>query len=797
MKKRSSTLSFRSHAVARARLAFAAAFFLAVVGLTLAPDAYSADSPFNADQVLDQYCVRCHNPDDLAGELALDEADPRDPMANHALWENVIKKLKHRQMPPLGKRRPDDSTYDAMIASLESSIDAAVALNPNPGRTDTFRRLTRTEYQNAIRDLLALEIDAAALLPDDDVSYGFDNITVGGLSPTLLERYLAAAKHIARVALGRPLSTPKGEIITVPVERTQEDHIDGLPFGTRGGANIRYTFPVDGEYDIQIRLMRNRDEQVEGLRESHEIELMLDGALVERFEIAPPSDELTQFDVDRHLVARVQVEAGPRDLAAGFAVKSAALIETERQPNLAHFSFDRSPRVLPAIYSLSVMGPYNASGPGDTPSRERIFTCAPGESADEDQCATDIISTLMKRAYRRPITEQDLEAPLRFYAAAKVEGGFDKGIEMALRAVLTSPHFLFRMETEPLEHPGATPYEIADIELASRLSFFLWSSLPDDELRERAANGELSQPDAINEQIKRMLADPRSEALVTSFASQWLYLRNLASTSPSTRLFMDFDDNLRQSMRRETELFLDSILREDRSVLDMLRADYTFVNERLAKHYGIPNIYGTRMRRIELGGDTQRGGLLTQASVLTVTSYANRTSPILRGKWILANILGNPPDPPPPNVPSLKERSSTGEQRTLREQISAHREDPACAGCHNLMDPLGFALENYDAIGRWRTKDGDFPVDATGSLLDGVQFDGAVELQQAILRRPEIFVQTLTEKLMTYALGRGLEHYDAPAVRKIVREAAQQDFRFSAIITGIINSAPFQMRSTQ
>jgi hypothetical protein len=699
--------------------------------------------------------------------------------------------------PPAGLPRPDEKVYAALVSSLESSLDRAAAAKPDPGRTDTFRRLNRTEYQNAVRDLLAIDVDITSLLPGDESSHGFDNVTVGNLSPTLLERYLTAARKISRLAIGSPVRSPGGETITLPPDLTQEEHVDELPFGTRGGKVVRYTFPLDGEYEIQLRLARDRNEHVEGLYEPHQVELMLDGERVKLFTVKPPPSNTDHHAVDQDLRLRAKVTAGPHAVGVAFLRKHWALLETERQPYQAHFNMDRHPRVQPALYSVSITGPYGAAAPGDTPSRRRIFTCRPARPGDEDACAANILGKLMRRAYRRPVTASDLRVPLKFYKDARASGGFEESIEMGLRAVLVSPEFLFRVEQDPAGVAPGSAYRISDLELASRLSFFLWSSLPDDELLDAAIQGKLHTPAVLEKQTRRMLADPRSRALVGNFAEQWLYLRNLASTTPDMRAFPDFDDNLRQSFRRETELFFESILREDRSVLDLLRANYTYVNERLAKHYGIPNIYGSRFRRVTFGEGAERGGLLRQGSVLTVTSYATRTSPVIRGKWVLDNILGLPPPPPPSVVPALKENTGAGKTLTMRQRLALHRDNPACSGCHQLMDPVGFALENYDAVGRWRTVADGAPLDTAGALPDGEKFNGVAGLEKALLSRPEIFVSTLSEKLLTYALGRGVEYYDEPAIRGVVRQARAADFRFSSLNKGIVGRTPFQMRRSQ
>ena len=753
------------------------------------------DAPPRA--LVDKYCIGCHNERVKAGGLALNNIVTQSIGQNTAVWEKVVRKLRARYMPPVGLPRPDESTYDSVVSSLESSLDRIAAAKPDPGRTDTFRRLNRTEYHNAIRDLLALDIDVSSLLPSDDSSHGFDNVTVGELSPTLLERYLSAAQKISRLAIGGAVRAPGGETIELPADLTQEQHFDELPFGTRGGTAVHYTFPLDAEYEIQLRLTRDRNEHVEGLRAEHQVELTIDGERIQVFTAKPPPANADQSIVDKDFHLRVPVKAGSHELAATFIKKPSVLLETDRQPYQAHFNADRHPRIQPALYSISVTGPFNASGPGDTVSRQRIFVCHPQKVSEQDACAKRILSAVARRAWRGPVKDSELQVPLRFYREAREQAGFEDGIEKALRAVLMSPRFLFRIEQDPAGIAPRTPYALSDLDLASRLSFFLWSSIPDDELLEAAIHGSLKQPAVLEKEVRRMLADPRSEALVNNFAEQWLYLRNLASASPDARLFPDFDDNLRQSFRRETEMFFESIMREDRNVLDLLRANYTFVNERLAKHYGIPNVYGSRFRRVTFDEGSVRGGLLGQGSVLTVSSYATRTSPVIRGKWVLTNILGSPPPPPPPNVPPLKEEADSGKVLTMRERMAQHRANPACAGCHKLMDPIGFSLENYDAVGRWRATEGGVPVDAAGGLPDGSTFTGAAGLRLALLRNPELFVTTTTEKLLTYALGRGMEDADAPAVRGIVRTARGDDYRFSSLVLGIVNSTPFQMRRSQ
>ena len=754
--------------------------------------ALNAQEPAAHQRVVTQYCVTCHNDRLKTANLDLDTLITR-PLEDQAeAWERVVRKLRARQMPPAGRPRPDEATYDAVVASLESALDRMAAAHPSPGRTETFRRLTRTEYRNAIRDLLALDLDLSDLLPRDESSQGFDNITVTDLSPTLLERYVSAADRISRLAVGRPLSSPDVETVTMKPDRTQEWHVDGLPVGTRGGTLINHTFPLDGDYEIAIRLTRDRDEQVEGLREPHEVELLLDRERVRLFTVVPPRHVGDHSDVDRHLAIRLPVTAGPHQIGVTFLKQPWAVLETDRQPYDVHFNVYRHPRVQPGVYEVSISGPFDATGPGNTPSRDRIFVCRPHVEQEEEACAGQVVDTLMRRAYRRLVTKRDRDEILEFYRLGRPEG-FEAGIEMALSAILVSPEFLFRVERDPAGIAPGTPYQISDVELASRLSFFLWSSLPDDELLELATEGTLSQPDVLEQQVRRMLADDRSRTLLTNFVGQWLHLRNLESATPDMRLFPDFDDNLRQAMRRETELFLEQVIREDRSVLELLSADYTYLNERLARHYGIRHVYGSWFRRVPLDEESRRGGLLRQGSILTVTSYNTRTSPVIRGHWVLENLLGVPPPPPPPNVPPLEEKTVDG-SLSVRERLMEHRANPPCSGCHSLMDPVGFSLENFDAIGRWRDTEAGRPIDATGSFPGGAAFDGVAGLEQTLLARSDLFVTTLVEKLMTYALGRGVEYFDAPAVRRIARDARGQQLRFSSLILGIVSSHPFQMR---
>ncbi len=744
--------------------------------------------------LINQYCVSCHNPEEMKGDLSLETVAFEDPEANPEFWETVIRRLDSRQMPPPDRKRPSEATYEAVLSSLIDSLDTHAAAHPQPGRVDTFRRLNRTEYQNAIRDLLGVEIDARSLLPKDEESHGFDNVTLGTLAPSLLDRYITAAQKVSRLAIGRPLSAPKGYTYRIRPDVTQEKHVEGLPLGTRGGAIFDYTFPRDGEYEIEAVLTRDRNEHVEGLKEEHEMDILLGRKLVERFTVAPPEGRRDHSLVDKHLKTRVFVEAGPKSVGVTFLKNPYSLLENKRQPFKAHYNHHRHPRLSPAIYQVSITGPFNSPRVGDTPSRKKIFIVRPESAKEEEPAARTILSNLMERAFRRPISKSDLERPLKFYRDGAEEGGFESGIEAALNSILVSPEFLFRIEKEPRTIAAGDAYRISDIELASRMSFFLWSSLPDEELLDLAIEGRLSDPENLNAQVARMLPDDRSRNLVENFAGQWLHLRNLEAIVPDLRLYPDFDDNLRQAFWKETELFVESVLRENRSVLDLLKSDYTFLNERLAQHYEIPGIFGSGFRRVPLKPEYHRGGLLRQGSILTVTSYATRTSPVIRGNWVLENILGTPAKPPPPDVPALED-NKVDASLPMRERLAEHRANPACASCHDLMDPVGFALENFDAVGRWRVYENGAEIDVSGGLPDGSVFAGVESLENGLLERPELFVRALTEKLLIFALGRGVEPFDAPAVRKIVSDSKQTDYQFSSIIEGIVKSVPFQMRT--
>jgi hypothetical protein len=735
-------------------------------------------------EVLDNYCVSCHNPSKKKGALDLESILSGDIVGQSDTWEKVITRMQAREMPPPKKDRPSEAEYGAVLESLIGKLDAHAATSPTPGRVATFRRLNRTEYQNAIRDLLAVDIDAASLLPKDEESHGFDNVTVGTLSPTLVDRYITSAQKISRLAVGAATNTPGGETFRIPPDFTQEKHVDGLPIGTRGGALIPYTFPRDGEYEIEVLLSRDRNEHVEGMNGTHEMEILLDGAVVKAFTVKSDKDH---SQIDKHLKTRFTVSAGPKSVGVTFLQKSSSLLENKRQPFEASFNLHRHPRRSPAVYQVSITGPFESNSAGESPSRKRVFVA---KAEHGEAAARVILGRLMKLGYRRAVNESDFEKPMGFF---RTEAEFEAGIESALTSVLVSPEFLFRVEKEP-EGEGA--YQISDIELASRLSFFIWSSIPDEALLDLAIANKLSEPEVLESEVKRLLADPRAESLVDNFAGQWLHLRNLDSVVPDLRLFPDFDDNLRQAFRQETELFVASVFREGRSVLDLLKADYTYLNDRLARHYGIRGVYGNHFRRVSVTPDDHRGGLLRQGSILTVTSYATRTSPVIRGNWVLENILGTPAPPPPPNTPTLEENKVDAEL-PMRELLAKHRADSACATCHDRMDPVGFALENFDAVGRWREFENGGDIDVAGGLPDGRTLVGVEKLEEGLLERPELFVRTLSEKLLTFALGRGVEAFDAPAVREIVKEARENDARFSAIVLGIVKSVPFQMRGRE
>jgi mono/diheme cytochrome c family protein len=835
-----------------------------VVLLTTAPRGRAAAQHANADPeaaraLLKQYCAGCHSEAQRQRgvvPVAFDQLDPSDLTKDAKVWETVVRKMRAGVMPPSGMPRPDAARHDAFLDWLEQGLDRAAEQHLNPGRTEPFHRLNRTQYQHAIRDLLHVDVDVASLLPADDSSYGFDNIAgVLKLSPTLVERYLSAAQKISRLAVGTAPPSPTVDYFRIADDLAQDRQLPGQSFGTRGGTKIHYTFPMDAQYGIRVQLSRDLNEGIPVYTEDQQLEISVDGERATVFTLpgvggqAAPAEPAQDFDsaapaekaeapapqgrgaaagepqvgrrqpiaprggprlsrqgmgqrnrIDRDWEVRVPVKAGPHDVEVTFINATSTLPETARLPFQRPYPAGvniAETRTGAYLRSVEISGPHDPTGPGASPSREQIFVCHPAKPSDESACAKTIFATLARHAYRRPVTDTDLDPLLSFYSDGRKAGTFDEGVERGLRRLLISPEFLLRVETDPQESRPNTPHRISDLELASRLAFFLWDSLPDDELIAIAGRGQLRRPEVLSGQVRRMVADPRFDRFVESFGAQWLYLRNLAAVVPVQQSFPDFDDTLRQAFRHETELFLQSVVREDRSALDLLRADYTFVNERLARHYGIPNVTGSRFRRVTLPAETNRRGLLGQGSILTVTSYPDRTSPVVRGKWILENLLGAPPPAPPPNVPELKPNSFATQPLSMRERMAAHRKNPPCAGCHSMMDPLGFALEHFDGVGKWRTLDeSGGSIDASGAMPDGTKFDGAAGLAQALLQSDR-FVSTLTEKMLTYALGRGLEYYDAPAVRAIVRDSAKNDYRFSSIILGVVQSTPFQMRMTQ
>ena len=771
----------------------------------------SASPATDARAFLDRHCVACHNDRLRTANLLLDAADVTHIGAGPETWEKVVRKLRSGAMPPAGRRRPEPATLDSFVTWLETELDREAAAHPNPGRV-ADHRLNRFEYGNAVRDLLALEIDTGELLPADESDQGFDNIAeVLSMSPTLLGRYMFAARRISQLAVGDPTIGPAVETFNLSRGLRQDQRMnEGLPYGTRGGTLIRHYFPLDGEYLVKIRLGRNfTNSRIRAIRTREEIDVLLDGALVTRFTIGGECNDsdaphCTGSGIYRtspyHLIAddilevRFSASAGMHDLGVAFVRKSVlteGMAPTLLPPRHTSSTYE-APRM--DVDTVRLEGPFDPTGPGDTPSRRRIFVCRPTGGADAEPCAREILGTLARRAYRRPVTDADVETLLQFYRSGYREGGFERGIQEGLARLLVSPQFLFRIERDPAQLAAGGVYEISDLELASRLSFFLWSSIPDDELLDIAADGKLRDPGVLGAQVRRMLADPRAAALARNFGGQWLYIRNLQAVDPDASAYPEFDDNLREAFQRETELFLESQMRDDRPLTELLTADYSYLNERLARFYGVRNVYGAHFRRVPLR-DPNRAGLLGHGSVLTVTSYATRTSPVVRGKYLLDNILGAPPPPPPPNVPALEDAAGDGhEPASIRELMATHRRNPACAVCHLRMDPLGFALENFDGIGRWRDMDGSTPIDASGELPDGTAFDGPVEFREALLDRSGEFVRTFAEKLLTYALGRPVQHYDIPAVRAILRDASADDHRWSSLVLGIVESPPFQMR---
>ena len=767
----------------------------------------------DGERVLKRFCQGCHNQRSAVGRdtgLMLDALDPGRIAEDAEHWEKVVRRLRNGSMPPAGRPRPSSESYDAVARWLEGQLDAAAEVDPNPGRPATLHRLNRAEYRNAVRDILTLDVDVSSLLPPDTASYGFDNIGDAlGMSPLLLESYLSAASKISRLAIASDPDHPvAAEVYKVSTELTQSGRIDGLPFGTRGGTHVRHVFPVDGEYEIRVRLARGgltgNDYGIVGLREPHPLEIALDGERLQLLMAGAglladrPVSRRERFNrhtlTDDDLFVRVPVSAGTRTVGVAFLKRPSVQVERVRRPFLRAMLEHGESHELPYVGEVIITGPYGPTAPVHTPSRDRVFICRPNRS-DDRVCAKRIMSALARRAFRRPVVDADLRMLLPFYEQGREDGGFDTGIERALTRILVSPSFLFRVEADPAAATPGTAYELDDLALASRLSFFLWSSVPDEALLDLAERGELSSPAILEQQVRRMLSHWRSESLVRNFAGQWLYLRNVAAAKPDFRSFPDVDDNLRHAFRRETELLFESIIREDRSVVDLLAAGYTFVNERLARHYGIPHVYGDHFRRVSTESHPVRGGLLGQGSFLTMQSTSTRTSPVKRGIWILENVLGTVPPDPPPNVPALEAKRSDGRVLSMREAMEAHRANPTCASCHKLMDPLGLSLENFDAVGRWRgVSESNEPIDASGALPNGTAFSGAVELKRVLLAHEDQFVQTMTEKLLTYALGRGLEYYDAPAVRRISRDAAAQDYGFSTLVLGIVKSVPFTQR---
>ncbi len=778
----------------------------------------SQGSPYRA--LLNRYCVTCHNERLRTAELTLDTMSEDEVTEEPATWEKVIRKLRTGAMPPAGMPRPDQAGYDSFATYLETSLDRAAAAHPNPGRP-ALQRLNRTEYTNSIRDLLALEIDGEGLLPPDESTYGFDNIgDVLSVSPLLLERYMSAARKISRLAVGSGVGGPSFESYDVPRYMIQTDRAgEDLPFGSRGGIAVRHNFPDDGEYTVRITMQRNSRDYIRGIREPHTLDVRLDGKRLQLFTIggethgrsAPLFSTAGQGDLaqehyertaDEGLEVRFRTTAGPHVVGAAF-LKETVVFEGPLgplPPRLTQVEYAQNKGGLMGVASVVIGGPYDApggsAGAGDTPSRRKIFVCRPADSGDADSCAHQILSNLARRAYRRPLTQDDMETLLSFFREGSRSGGFDTGIGAALERILMGPEFLFRIERDPDGFAPGAAHRVSDLELASRLSFFLWSSFPDEELLGLAERGQLRNPGVLETQVRRMMADPRSQALARNFGNQWLYVRNLRGIAPDPEAFPYSDDDLMQAFQTETEMFFESMLREDRPVTDLFEADYTFVNERLARHYGISNVYGSHFRRVHLA-DENRRGLLGQGSILTVTSYAHRTSPVLRGKWVLENILGAPPPPPPPNVPALRDPGTSDQVLTMRERMEQHRANPACASCHATMDPLGFALENFDGIGRWRTKEGSNPINSSGVLPDGTAFNGPSELREILLSKREEFVTTVSERLLTYALGRGLEYYDFPVLRQMMRQAAPADYRWSSLILATVNSMPFQMRRSR
>jgi hypothetical protein len=760
--------------------------------------------PATQRAVLNQYCAGCHNDKVKSGGMTLTKLDLARPDQNAELAEKVIRKLKVGMMPPPGMPRPGSVEAKAFVASLESALDQAAAAHPYPGKP-ALHRLNRTEYANSIRDLLTLDIDVAALLPPDDMSHGFDNMAdVLTVSPALMDGYIRAAGRISREAVGDPAALALTTTYSIPRVLSQTRHIEGTPIGTRGGMSVVHDFPADGDYTFKLGFYYSPTGPLFGMNQGkgQQIEIAVNGERVALLDINPAMT----LAKDGIKTPPIKVRAGPQRVSASFPQKADGPIEDEYrmvEQSLVDVSVGALPGMttLPHLHELSITGPTNAAGVSDTPSRRKIFTCRALAGEDEIPCARQILTALARQAYRRPVTANDLEALLSFYQTGRNYGNFDSGIRTGIQAIIASPEFIFRFERAPESLPPGMNYRVGNLELASRLSYFLWSSAPDEQLITVAGQGKLRDPAVLEKQVRRMMADPRSSALAANFAGQWLHLQNLKDANPDLFLYPNFDKTLSNAMRRETELLFDSIMREDRNILDLLTANYTFVDERLAVHYGIPNILGNRFRRVALT-DPNRFGILGHGSVLTLTSTAIRTSPVQRGKYVMEVLLGTPPPPAPPNVPALPENADTrtghvAKPLSVRERMEEHRSNPACAGCHKLMDPIGFALENYDAVGIWRTNDSGFRIDASGQMFDGAKLSGPASLRQAILNHSDAFIGTFTENLLAYALGRVLDYRDMPVVRGIDREAARNNNRFSSFVLGVVKSVAFQMRRSE
>lgn len=749
--------------------------------------------------VLDKYCAGCHNDKVRSGNLSLANVDLAHPGQTAEKLEKVALKLRSGMMPPAGMPRPDAATLKTFITDLEAGIDKDAAAKPNPGRP-ILHRLNRTEYANSIRNLLDIDVDVESLLPADDMSQGYDNMSdVLTISPTLLEGYLKAASKISRLAVGDPEATPVVDTYVVPQAISQLRHMQGAPFGTRGGLVVKHNFPADGEYVFVISFYYASIGAFFGDNipaAGEQIEIAIDGERVALLAI----NRKIKSDDDMK-TEPIKVKAGPHVVSAAFPQRAAGPVVDFVQPferALADLSTGHIPGLtgLPHLRNLGVSGPTNVTGVSDMPSRRKVFSCRAAIEKDEIPCARKILGTLARQAFRRPVTSNDFENLLYQYQTGRKQRNFDAGIQMALQAIIADPEFLFRFERTPGNIAPDTNYRISELELASRLSYFLWSSAPDDQLLTVAIEGKLKNPAVLEQQVKRMIADPRSNALSTNFASHWLHLQNLKDVHPDVYLFPNWDYNLTESMTKETQLLFDSIVRDDRNVMDLLTANYTFVDERLARHYGIPNILGTRFRRVQIQ-DENRRGLLGHGSILTLTSLANRTSPVIRGQWILSVLLGTPPPNPPANVPPLMENEEGKKILSVRERIEDHRKNPSCASCHRIMDPIGFTLENFDPVGAWRTKDSGFDIDPSGTLADGTKVGGPKDLQDFLKRSDTLFIRNFTQHLLMYALGRVIQYYDMPAVRAVAQEAARNDNHFSSFVLGIVKSTPFQMKRAE